>query len=319
MPTSFSQNNFSLDVFDEPVRKFLGSQIKELGFAPQELQPVVDKAIEGAKKVVCKERLLLPKILKSRIEEHAFHYVHSVLSQSKKWKSAYERINSFHSVFVVGAGISFESGIPLTRVLDDLLRFCGADDYEELSKDQKKCLKFKREFKKICKDKNVGTSHILIAQSFSKYILEIICLNWDNLIEKAAKTLSKEIPKINEDKPITSERFLWKFHGDVENIKGDNVEGKGGWIFPDEEGHVFDCFTRYVDKTGLRDKLFTFVIIGYSENEKEIYDNVVECFEKRPPRPTFRVGLDLSRLGEKDYIVGPSNFVLKKIIPLERK
>jgi len=320
MPIDSIHANFNsfLDVFDEPVRKFLEDQVRTLGYDPHELLPVIKIAIEEAKKLVLKElkKVFLPlPILKGRIEEHAYTYIIGVLSQSKKWRSARDRIKSYRSVFLVGAGISFESGMPLTKYLSDLLCFCEAKDYDELRRDMQKCLKFKLEFKKICDDKSVSESHKLIAQNFPEYILEIICLNWDNLIEKAARKLGKEIPKVNEDSPVTGERYLWKFHGDVEKITKDNVKGKGGWVFPDEAGYVFNCFISYIERTGLKDKLFTFVIVGYSEREENIYKNIIERFEKVPPRPTYRIGLDLRNLKREDYIVGPADFVLKKILP----
>jgi len=312
------ESNSSLDVFDEPVKRFLESEIKRLEYNPSELSPIIDAAIEEGKKLVYGEKTTIvpPQILRSRIQEHSYFFIYGVLSQSEKWKSVKERIRSYGSIFLVGAGISFESGIPLTDVLNDLLRFCEAKNYDELRKNEQKCLKFKLEFKRICKDKNVSTSHILIARNFPKHILEIICLNWDDLIERAARRLDKEIPKVNEDMAISGERYLWKFHGDVENIKNDNVKGKGGWVFPDESGYLFNCFLRYIEETGLKNKIFTFVIVGYSEKEKEIYENVIKCFEEEPPRPTFRVGLDIKRLNQEDYIVGPSDFILKKILPL---
>jgi hypothetical protein len=320
LPVGFIQGrfNFSLDVFDKPVKRFLEQQIRELGYDPRELLPVIEVAIEEAKKLVHEEKVLLPpRILRSRIEEHAYAYIHGVLSQSKKWKSAHECIRSYCSIFLVGAGISFESGIPLTKVLKDLVKFCGAEDYDELRRDREKCLRFKLEFKKICDKKHVGTSHKLIAKNFPEFILEIICLNWDNLIERAAKELGKSIHKVNEDVAVRDERYLWKFHGDIENIKESNIKGKGGWVFPNEGGYVFNCFLDYIKRTELKNRMFAFIIVGYSEGEKEIYENIIRHFEKEPPRPTFRIGLNLKRLGEENYIVGPADFILKQVLPIK--
>lgn len=306
-----------LDIFDVPVRGFLESQIRELRYDPLELRPAIDVAITEGKKSVYEESLfyLPPSLQLARIQESAYSFILGVLSQSKKWDSAYERIRSYSSIFLTGAGISFESGMPLSRILTDVLKFCTAKDCDELRREKKKCLKFKLELKRISDGKQPGTSHELIAQNFSQCILEIICLNWDNLLERAAQKLGKKINKVNEDRRTTDQRHLWKFHGDVENIKSDNMRGKGGWVFPDEEGYVFKSFVRYVDETGLKGQLLAFIILGYSENEKQIYDNVISVFEKAPPRPTFRVGLDLSKLHEEYYIVGPSDFILKKILP----
>lgn len=319
MPADFTHANSDslLNLFDEPVRNFLESQIRDLGYNPAELRPVTSKALEEGKKIVGEDisPLLPPPIIKSRIEEGAYVFILAVLSQTKKWESAYERIKSYSSVFLTGAGISFESGVPLSKVLADLLKFCGAKDWNELRSDERKCLKFKSEFKRICGQKEPDTSHKLIGGNFPSHILEIICLNWDNLIERAAQELRKAIPKVNEDKEISGQRCLWKFHGDVDNIKEGNAKGQGGWVFPDEEGYVFDSFMRYFRQAGLAEHLFVFVIVGYSEGERDIYEKVIKVFESEHPRPTFRVGLDLDKLHEEFYIVGPSDFVLKKILP----
>jgi hypothetical protein len=80
---------------------------------------------------------------------------------------------------------------------------------------------------------------------------------------------------------------------------------------------VFNNFSKYVEEKGLLNSIFTFVIVGYSEKERNIYKKIIETFEKKPKRPTFRVGLDLKRLHDKNYIVGPADFVLKNILPLQ--
>jgi NAD-dependent SIR2 family protein deacetylase len=306
-----------LDVFDKPVRKFVEDEIRKIGYNPSDISPIIDVAITEAKRLVHEEDIFLPnQILRYKIGEHTFNYIRGVLAQSKKLKSIHDRLRSYSSVFLVGAGISFESGIPLVAILSDLLRFCEAKDYKELRKDNTKCHKFKSEFKKICNEKEPGYSHKLIVLNFPEYIKEIICLNWDNLIERSALKLRKEISKINENNTVTGKSHLWKFHGDVDNIKKDNKRGKGSWIFPDEKGYVFECFMKYVKESGLTSSLFTFMIVGYSEKEEEIYKRIIQCFQEKPPRPTFRIGLDLSRLREENYAVGPSDYVLKEILPI---
>ena len=63
--------------------------------------------------------------------------------------------------------------------------------------------------------------------------------------------------------------------------------------------------------------IFTFIIVGYSEHEKEIYDKIIKCFEESPgPRPTYRVGLDLASLHDPHYAVGPSDYILQRILPI---
>jgi hypothetical protein len=306
-----------LDVFDKPVRKFLEDQIENIGYSPPDISPIVDVAICAAKGLVHEEEYFLPsQILRYKIGEHALNYVRGVLAQSKKLKNIHERLRSYGSIFLVGAGISFESGIPLVAILNDLLAFCEVKDFRELRKHNDKCQKFKSEFKKICDGKQPKHSHELIVLNFPEHIKEIICLNWDNLIEKNASMNKRDISKINEDNKVNGVHHLWKFHGDIDNIEKDNKKGEGGWVFPDEKGHVFECFIKYVQAIGLTSSLFTFIIVGYSEKEEEICNRIIQCFEEIPPRPTYRIGLDLSRLREDNYIVGPSDYVLREILPI---
>lgn len=49
------------------------------------------------------------------------------------------------------------------------------------------------------RDSYLFLSHKSIAQNFPNHIFEIICLNWDNLIERAFRELNKEVPKINKE------------------------------------------------------------------------------------------------------------------------
>lgn len=305
----------NLDVFDAPVRDYLVSQAKDFGYNPALLIPIIDVALEEAKKTTKQAQADLgARLLRIGIAEKALVFLRAVLSQSKKFRSARERIMAYSAVFITGAGISFESDIPLARILTDLLTFCGASSWEDLRKDPVKCQKFKLQFKQNCEGKQPGISHKRIVDGFPRYILEILCLNWDNLLEKAAQNSGKMLQKENVDRPVTDARHLWKFHGDVENIRTDNRKGQGGWIFPDEDGYVFTSFINYVEKIGIKDTMFTLVIVGYGENEKTI-TAIISLFENKPPRPTLRVGLDLSRLQEENYIVGPSDFVLKEILP----
>jgi len=308
-----------LSIYDEPVRKFLEKEIKESGHDSRELSPVFDVVIREAKKKITKTTLSFPSaIVLSAVEEQALTIMRAILSQDKKIRNLRERIRSYESIFLVGAGISFESGMPLTRILQDILEFSGASNYEELTRDKEKCLKFKKKFREICEKKVPSKSHQSIVTNFPKYIKEIICLNWDNLIERCGKMLSppRNINKINEDIPVSTKHHIWKFHGDIDNIKCENIKGKGGWIFPHEEGCVFNCFIDYVKNSRLSTSLFTFVIAGYGEREKEISNRIIDLFETTPPRPTFRIGFDLMRLHEEKYILGPSDYILPKIMPI---
>lgn len=305
----------------DPTRSYLRERVKDMGYPDDQLLPLIDRAVNRGVSEVKTEIALgrlntEPRFLRATLEKAAYDYVVLVLSQTDKWTITREKIKSYNSVVVMGAGISFESGIPLTATLSDILRFCHSKSWGGLRSDLKKCLKFKKQFKDACDSKNPGIGHETIVYAFPNRIREIICLNWDNLLEKAAVKLARSLPKVNEDietKGITK-GFLWKFHGDVEAIKTDNKRGKGGWIFPDEGGYIFPSFKKYLKESGLRDDLFVLVIVGYSESDEKIVKEIIQALEKKPPRPVYRLSLDLDKIEEENYIVGPADFILPRIL-----
>ena len=130
----------------------------------------------------------------------------SLLSQTKAWQSCRERIKAYSSLFLIGAGLSYSSDMPLANILNDVLQFCGVSNWDELRGDSSKFLNFKKQFKTLCDRKSPSNGHKLIITNFPRYIYEIICLNWDDLFEKAANALAVSIKKQNVDEPVTSER-----------------------------------------------------------------------------------------------------------------
>ena len=316
----YSSRNYtpsSLYRFYEPVKEALESYVQVCGHSASLLEPIIRCSIEEAIKSISNDpETRVQRLLRQKIELSARTYIDAVLSQTKTWQTCRECIKAYSSIFLIGAGFSYISDMPLANILNDVLNFCGVSDLSELRGDSSKFLNFKKQFKTLCDRKSPSNGHKLIITNFPKHIYEIIYLNWDDLLEKAAKVIGVLINKQNEDKPISSERYLWKFHGDVENIKNDNIKGQGGWVLPDEDGFVFDSFQEYVDRTRLKEELFTFVIIGYNEGEELIHKQIISLLEKDPPRPTYRIGLDLKNLHKDNYIVGPAEFTINKILPI---
>jgi hypothetical protein len=78
------------------------------------------------------------------------------------------------------------------------LKKVGANNYKDLQNNQKsnkKSIEFKKRFIEIRDKASPGIAHKLIALNFPDYIKEIICLNWDNLIEKAFNKCNKKYRK----------------------------------------------------------------------------------------------------------------------------
>lgn len=320
MSSLTSGEDSSLQIYRSPVRLKLIESIRQIQHDPTELKPVIERAIDEALVDVIKRKNHpkfgeLPEFWVGKIHTLAFLYIKGVVTQDKKLENLRDRINSYKSVFVVGAGISFEVGIPFTSHLKDILKFLRCDDYNQLRFDDQRCLGFKEKFKEVCDDKRTSISHRLLSQNLGKKIRDIVCLNWDDLIERAAQEYGYQIKILSEDtqNPVSG-GCLWKCHGDIRNIKINNVKGSGGWVFPDEGGFVFDCFLRYLaDDKGLGNSLFVIIIVGYSGNDKRV-NKVIKTLEDNKRRLTYRVGLNLRLLKNENYIVGPSDYILPKIL-----
>ncbi|MEM3871221.1 MAG: SIR2 family protein [Nitrososphaeria archaeon] len=299
-----------LNFLDDSIYNELKSCIEQLKEDPKKLEPLIREAIKQSKEEAKNEVTIgdpFPVVFGILIKR-AWNYVRGVLGQTKKWQEARELIKIYGSIFLVGSGFSFESNMPLSKHLKVILKKIGVKNWNVLRKNPKKFQKFKEYFADLVRKKNPGTSHKLVAKAFYEgKILEIICLNWDDLIEKAYREVAGiEFPKtqkIVRDEDIQIEHCIWKLHGDVENLEND-------FILPDEGGRVFNSLITRLNS--LAKKMYIFVIVGYSESEENIYTKIIGKLERTVE--TYRVGLDLSRLNDSYYIVGPSDFVLEKIL-----
>jgi hypothetical protein len=315
-----SGKDSSLEIFRTPARHKLIDSIKEIQHDPKELEPVIERAIDMGLTDVLKRKNHpkygeLPVFWIAQIHRSAFLYVKSVLTQDSKIDNLKKRIKSYKSIFIVGAGISFEVGIPFTDHLKDILKFVRCGNYDQLRLDNERCFQFKNKFKNTCDEKQPTKSHSVLSLNLGNKIIDIVCLNWDDLIERSAENVGKEINVITEENDASmTGGYLWKPHGDIRNIKLDNTKGKGGWVFPDEGGFIFETFLQYLkDDKGLRDSLFVIVIAGYSGNDKRI-NKIIKILEDDKRRITYRIGLDLRSLKDQFYIAGPSDYILPMIL-----
>lgn len=308
-----------IELFRQPARDRIIESLTNMNRQADELEIIIEKALDKAIDKIKKYKhhpkfpFVQPEWI-SLVYNDAFFYVQGVLRQDKKIANFRTRIESYGSLFVVGAGISFEAKLPLSKHLDDILNFLGSVGYEELRNNKETCLKFKTLFKKISDEKKPSTSHKTLCLNLGGKIQDIISLNWDDLIERASDEMNVEISVIDEENKVKQSPCLWKFHGSVANIKNDNKKGIGGWVFPDEEGFVFESFLKYLyDDDGLKSKLFVVVVAGYSESDENIND-IVKILEEKPPRPTVRIGPDLDSLNDQNFLVGPSDYILPKLL-----
>ncbi|MFH1639953.1 MAG: SIR2 family protein [Chloroflexota bacterium] len=188
------------------------------------------------------------------------------------------------SIFVIGAGFSFNSYAPLLREMEGIacstLYDLGVKEPRNLYyEDERKAWQiisskgwqiFQNHMSFTLLPKQPSDQHFILAELFyAGHISHIVSLNWDDLVEKAYQTLYKEtIPLINKEDQ-TSEHALWKLHGDVANPDE-------RWILPFEEGRVF----RALEKLALQISL-PGVVIGYREQEKVVREKLLNTLEKR--------------------------------------
>jgi hypothetical protein len=302
----------------EPAKRKLRILTRRFKVDVSTIEPLIDKLIKiGYDQTV--EVLESTPFLKTSTElcvNHivtiAYQHFEFFISQEDKIEELRRLIRIYGSIFIVGAGISFGSDMPLTRHLKPILDFIGVSDYNSLIKANKTRI-FKMKFKELSDGKPFNQSHTALSKNLSIHIKQIICLNWDDLIERAGEKLGKSVSTVNEDEmPNSKDNFLWKFHGDVRKIKDHNNKGKGGWIFPDEGGYVFESFKQFVSKY-YYEEIFVLVIVGFSERDKAISEVIGNLNYDPGVRPTYRIGFDFQKNTDNEYLIGPAEYILKRI------
>jgi hypothetical protein len=238
-------------------------------------------------------------------------YVDKIAARVQLIEKAKAIASAYHLLVIVGAGFSFEAELPLSEHLEILLKQIGAKDFGELEADINKENSFKKLFKNLSDQAKITEGVKVIINKFKNMkIYEIISLNWDNIIERA---YGNKIPKIcrEEQTPVDNDNdgvfhYLWKFHGDVEDL-----EYK--WIYPSKnsKGRVFKSFLSYIDNL-ITSHPICVMIIGYSEHDDNIRENVIEILNKR--LYVLRIGFDFNLLSKyDDYIFAPSEWAILNI------
>jgi len=294
------------------LRKCSGKERNEI--AVKVLRQIGEKIKRG--EIISREERdrMRDDTLKETIDAIVFYYIDQILishSSTSTLGELREHVRSYRIIVLVGAGFSEGAGLPLTRYLRQF-------DFDEISRSKEKQEEFKEKFvNSFLKDAKVTDAPRIIARAFEcKKIVEIVCLNWDDLIERAYREeFGKDIRKIfREDQEPKDEdgdefyHYLWKFHGDAEHREVD-------WVLPtsDEKGRVFKSFTDYLSKL-LKRATFIFLIIGYKEGEQVITDQIIRPIEESECL-VYRIGLDLEKFEEmrSKYLFAPAEPALRYI------
>lgn len=202
------------------------------------------------------------------------------------------------AILIIGAGASFESGLPLYAQFAPIV-WQVVDEFADI-KESLKCnvtipaksiigndtekikqsftyiegnnlanTRFKELFKAV-NDKHKN-GHLLVHENICKlihegYIKLVISFNWDDLLETAWEGLYGT--NINENKVN-----LLKPHGDVRNLSYK-------WTYPNSAGFLSaDDISKIRDAT--EGEPLTFVILGYSEQDRIIADTFIKPNENK--------------------------------------
>lgn len=217
------------------------------------------------------------------------------MKDEKILKTLANEIRVNNAVVVVGAGISVEPGMPLCNQLAPAVwetvrsypeidkKFEGVgstknrigEDFEKIKrafsyieKDEEALTQFKRIFRNI-NDKIaiVPEIHKNIARLVHENFFElVVSFNWDSLLEMAWSELYGT--HINANK-----QALIKPHGDVLNEKG-------SWVLPNSPGKVSPEEKSYINQLAA-ERPRTLIIVGYSENDAKIVEELIKPFENR--------------------------------------
>lgn len=272
-------------------------------------------------------------LVESTIYSVSLGFIQKVDSQDKKFKNLVSDIKFYDSIFLIGAGVSFETKLPLTKhmlpLVKDALSHDDSDEdwkkgyinpktneikdecWKKIKENPKCFAEFKKKFKQLVERKwerrqrnsKMFSAHRLLVKYFRKEeILEIICFNWDNLIElEYIRIVHREISKITGEGEIKP-HSLWKLHGDVEDIEG-------GWVLPHESGRIFNSLIQYLNS--LKGTPI-YVIIGYSERETNIATELIAKMEREGVLYRIRPDFDPYE-AKRCEISSTAMYALKKI------
>ncbi len=192
-------------------------------------------------------------------------------------------LTSNGSIFMIGAGFSYDSYAPLLREMEGIacstLYDLGVKDprtvYQTNEREAWGIISggwqiFQKHVAFMLSPKEPSDQHLILAELFhTGHITHIVSFNWDDLVEKAYRRLyDTDIPKITKE-DVESEHALWKLHGDINNPEE-------RWVLPFEEGKVFQALRQIV----LRITVPT-ISIGYREQEPVIREELFAVLENR--------------------------------------
>ena len=212
----------------------------------------------------------LSETLKVERPKHYFDLCRSILASNG-------------SIFIIGAGFSYDSYAPLLREMEgiacctlfDLQVTNPREVYRTSEREAWELISggwqiFQNHVAFTLLPKEPSEQHLILAELFHVgYVVHIVSLNWDDLLEKAYRKLyNEDIPSVTAEGK-TSTHALWKLHGDIAN-PGER------WVLPFEEGRVFSA----LQQIALQVTIPT-IVIGYREQERAMRGTLTAVLQKR--------------------------------------
>lgn len=191
---------------------------------------------------------------------------------------------------IVGAGFSYDT-MPITNELQPLLiqflrevgissptRMIREDDEQVWRIVKENSARFKDMFSGWCAKAHPAPQHKIAAKMLhASQISHLVSFNWDDLIERSyVNTFSEPVSKVVSDGTIPERPSLWKLHGDVADLSSN-------WIFPYEQGRIFDSLIESLDRSIDQDCPQFALIVGYSEWERVVRDRLIRSLENNIP------------------------------------
>jgi len=249
--------------------------IEELGPILYEYLPFWKGLTEYA---LLEELLEVLEIPVSRRDKHLRDVARSVITLRKPL------------ILIIGAGFSYDT-MPITNELQPLLiqflrevgissptRMIQEDDEQVWRIIKENSARFNDMFSGWCAKAHPAPQHKIAAKMLHDgHISYLISFNWDDLIERAhMNSFSETVSKVVKNGNTPEVPSLWKLHGDVADLSSD-------WIFPFEQGRVFDSLIESLDRSIDQNCPQFVLIVGYSEWESVARDRLIRWLENNIP------------------------------------
>jgi len=305
---------------------------------------VRDQCIKDLREFVLEQKMTLdeplPDVTYKQLYEVALNaaklYLDRIAGQEVKLEKLGKGLKDGYAIVVIGAGLSSEAGLPVASELDEGAFVSYHQAYPSVEREQ--CFdengklepsiwkKIKRShraynffvqwFSNKCNDPNVNParSHGDLIHFYQKgRFLELLCLNWDNLIEKAHRKYNngRDIPTTVFDKSVDGDQKcgrLWKLCGCVEHPE------LGTWVLPGFSGKLPSSLVSCIKAYNRKATDYIVISIGYSEESEEGGRSVAKQIKSvTKPRQVIPIRPDLAPDAPKNVIIGTASHALNRL------